>query len=136
VAGCDGENDAIYGDDTITICYEYVDKLFKNMPAKTTAAGIALIDTVIGPFFDTCLHEFAHALFDMLKVPVLGREEDAADQVAAYVSLLLGKVEARRVITGAARGYFIAADSDDAAETRKEFDEDFAETHSTPKQRA
>jgi hypothetical protein len=136
VAGCDGEDDASYGDDTITICYEYVDKLFKNMPAKTTAAGIAPIDTVIGPFFDTCLHEFAHALFDMLEVPVLGREEDAADQVAAYISLLLGKVEARRVITGAARGHFIAADSDDAAETRKEFDEDFAETHSTPKQRA
>lgn len=136
LAGCAGEDDAYYGDDTITICYEYADKLVKNMPAKTTAAGIAPIDTVIGPFFTTCLHEFAHALFDMLKVPVFGREEDAADQVAAYISLQLGAVEARRIITGAARGHFIAADSDDAAETQKEFDEDFAETHSTPRQRA
>jgi hypothetical protein len=136
LAGCHGEDDASYGDDTITICYEYADKLFKNMPAKTTAAGIAPIDTVIGPFFDTCLQEFAHALFEMLKVPVCGRAEDAADQVVAYFSLQLSKVEARRVIMGAARGYFIDAESDDAAVTRKEFDEDFAEMHSTPKQRA
>ncbi len=35
-----------------------------------------------GPLLDTILHEVAHAMFDMLRVPVLGREEEAADQVA------------------------------------------------------
>ena len=136
VEGCDGEDDATYGDDTITMCYEYIDKLFKNMPAKTTPAGIAPIDTVIGPFFDTSLHEFAHALFDMLDLPVLGREEDAADQVAAYIYLQLGKEEARRLITGTAYAHFTDAKSDDAARTVKEFSEDFAEEHGTPEQRA
>ena len=94
LAECDGEADAFYGDDAITICYEYISELWKNMPAETTEAGIAPMDTIIGPLFDTCLHEFAHALFDMLDVPVLGREEDAADQVAAYINLHFGKADA------------------------------------------
>ena len=136
LAGCDGEDDASYGDEAITICYEYVDKLWKNMPAKTTPAGIAPMDTVIGPFVDTSLHEFAHALFDMLNLPVLGREEDAADQVAAYIYLQLGKAEARRLIMGTAYAYLTDAKSDDAPLTPKEFAEDFAEAHGMPQQRA
>ena len=80
---CDGEADAMYWDGTITICYEYIEELRSYMPAKTTPAGIEPIDTLVGPFVDTVLHEFAHALFDYLDIPVLGREEDAADQVSA-----------------------------------------------------
>jgi len=133
--GCDGEDDAAYGDDTITICYEYVAKLWKNMPAKTTPAGVEPFDTFVGPLFNTALHEFGHALFDMLKVPVFGREEDAADQVAAYLHLQLGKAESRRLIVGTAYAYFVAADSDDAPETPEEFAEDFAEVHGMALQR-
>ena len=136
LVGCDGEDDASYGDDAITICYEYVDKLWKNMPAKTTPAGIAPMDTVIGPFVDTSLHEFAHALFDMLNLPVFGREEDAADQVAAYIYLQLGKVEARRLIMGTLYAHLADAKSADAPLTPKEFAEDFAEVHGMPQQRA
>lgn len=33
------------------------------------------------------VHEIAHALIDILELPVLGREEDAADQIAAYLLL-------------------------------------------------
>jgi hypothetical protein len=40
----------------------------------------------------------ATPFFEMLRLPVLGREEDAADQVSAYIMLQLGKVEARRLI--------------------------------------
>ena len=72
LAGCDGEADGFYGDDAITICYEYISELWKNMPAEKTLAGIAPMDTIIGPVFDTSLHEFAHALFDMLNLPVSG----------------------------------------------------------------
>src|SRR3977135_1847449 len=95
--GCDGDANASYENDTITVCYEYVDELWKAMPAETTED----VDALVGPLFDTCLHEFAHAIFDMLRVPVLGREEDAADQVSAYIMLHLGKAEARRLIGGA-----------------------------------
>jgi hypothetical protein len=86
---CDGEADAFYSDDTITICYEYIEALRKHMPAKTTPAGIEPVDTSVGPFVDTVLHEFAHALFDYFDTPVLGREEDAADHVAACIYLQL-----------------------------------------------
>ncbi len=107
LTGCDGEPDAMYSDDTITICYEYIEDLQKYMPAKTTPAGIDPVDTLIGPFVDTVLHEFAHALFDYLDIPVLGREEDAADQVSAYIYLQLGKDEARRLIMGTVYVYLL-----------------------------
>ena len=107
---CDGESDAWYGDDEITICYEYINVLWQRMPAETTPSGVAPIDTVIGPFMDTTLHEFAHALFDMLSIPVLGREEDAADQVGAYIYLQLGNEEAKRLITGTAHAFLVEAE--------------------------
>ena len=128
---CDGEADAMYSDDTITICYEYIEQLRNHMPAKTTPAGIEPIDTLVGPFVDTVLHEFAHALFDFLDVPVLGREEDAADQVSAYIYLQLGKVEARRLIMGTVYAYLR-----EGQETNLTTMEEFAGEHSTPEQRA
>jgi hypothetical protein len=132
LAGCDGEADAFYGDDTITICYEYIDELWKNMPAETTADGMTPIDAVIGPLLDTALHEFSHALFDMLDLPVLGREEDAADQVASYMTLNFGKAEARRLIMGTANAYKTEAEAAAAPPSLKEF----ADEHGTPAQRA
>jgi hypothetical protein len=147
MAGCDGEADAFYGDDEITICYEYVDALWTNMPAQTTPGGVAPIDTVFGPLFDTSLHEFAHALFDMLDLPVFGREEDAADQVAAYIYLQLGPAESRRLITGTVYAYATEAlkgelpsSLEDVAEVikaeRPSSLEEFSGEHGTPAQRA
>ena len=128
---CDGEADAMYSDDTITICYEYIEQLRKYMPAKTTPAGIEPVDTMVGPFVDTVLHEFAHALFDYLDVPVLGREEDAADQVSAYIYLQFGKAEARRLIMGTVYAYLREGQA-----TNLTTMEEFAGEHSTPEQRA
>jgi hypothetical protein len=54
---------------------------------------------------DVFLHEAGHAIFDMLKVPVLGREEDAADQVAAFSVLQLPNDQKRRLIIGTAYSY-------------------------------
>jgi len=85
----------------------------------------------VGPVFDTCLHEFGHAIFDMLKVPVFGREEDAADQVAAYFTLQLGKDEARRQIGGTAYAYMTEA----KAAKEPPALEKFANEHGTPAQR-
>jgi hypothetical protein len=128
---CDGEADAMYSDDTITICYEYIEDLRKYMPAKTTPAGIEPIDTLVGPFVDTVLHEFAHALFDYLDIPILGREEDAADQVSAYIYLNFGKDEARRLIMGTVYAYMLEVQDTDAPSM-----EEFADEHSTSEQRA
>ncbi len=130
LAGCNGEADAFYGDDAITICYEYIDELWKTMPTETTPTGVAPIDAVVGPLFDTSLHEFGHALFDMLNVPSFGREEDAADQVAAYLILHLGKAEARRVIMGTAYAY--RGEAERAAPPTLQA---FSDEHGTPAQR-
>jgi hypothetical protein len=132
LAGCDGEADAFYEDAAITICYEYVNELWENRPEKTTPSGIAPVDTVIGPLVDTTLHEFAHALFDMLKLPVLGPEETAADLVAAYIYLQLRGDEGHRLISGTVYAYSKESKNRTAPLKLKEF----ADEHGTPEQRA
>ena len=129
VEGCDGDANAFYEKDVITVCYEYVEQL-NAMPAGTTMADLTPLDAVVGPLFDTCLHEFAHALFEMLRLPVLGREEDAADQVAAYITMQLGKVEARRLIN-VAYAYKTEAEAAVAPPAMTQF----ANVHGTPAQR-
>lgn len=131
-AGCDGEPDAFYDYAAITICYEYIYQLWQDMPQEATPLfGFAPIDTVIGPFFEVSLHEFAHALFDMLELPVFGREEDAADQLAAYMLLQFGESEARRLIIGTAYAY----DIDEKRTGQNRVMEDYANEHGTPAQR-
>ena len=129
--GCNGDANAFYEYNVITVCYEYIDQLWKTMPVETTVAGLAPIDAIVGPLFDTCLHEFGHALFDLLRVPVLGREEDAADQVSAYIMLHFGKAEARRLIEGVAYAYKIEVEADTVPPTMTRF----ADVHGTPAQR-
>jgi len=128
--GCDGEADAMYSDDAITICYEYVVELQKFMATETTPAGIEPLDTLIGPFVDTVLHEFAHALIDYHGIPVLGREEDAADQISAYIYLHTDKEEARRLITGTVYAYMKEVQDTDPPDI-----EEYADEHSTSEQR-
>jgi Putative metallopeptidase len=129
--GCDGDANASYENDTIVICYEYIDELRKNVPEGTTEDGVTEVDALAGPLLDTILHEVAHAMFDMLRVPVLGREEEAADQVAAYIMLQLGKAEARRLIAGAAYAYKTEAEAAKTPPGVKQF----AGAHGTPAQR-
>lgn len=126
---CDGEADAWYGDGTITICYEYVDELWRNMPEESVA-GIEPLDTVVGPFVDTVLHEFAHALFDFIYPPILGREENAADQVGALIYLQLNKHDARRLIMGTVYAYIKEVEDTDPPSL-----EELADEHGTAEQR-
>jgi hypothetical protein len=130
--GCDGEADAWYDYAAITICYEYVYQLWEDAPQETTPVfGIAPIYTVIAPLYEVSLHEFAHALFEMLELPVFGREEDAADQLAAYILLQFGKTETRWLIIGTAYAY----DIDEKRTGQYSAKEDYADEHSTPAQR-
>jgi hypothetical protein len=70
------------------------------------------------------LHEMSFAVFDLLEVPVWGREQDAADKLAAFVMLQFGKDLAVRTFTGAV-WFFEASNrtwtgSDFASETSTE----------------
>jgi hypothetical protein len=107
--GCDGDANAFYqrkdGKPTITICYEYLQELMDKMPKETTQAGVTPSDAMVGQFIFAVAHEFGHAAFDMFDVPIMGREEDAADQFAAYFMLRFRDDEAYRLIAGAAYAY-------------------------------
>ena len=129
VEGCEGVSNAWYGDDAITVCYEYIDDILRNAPKETTPAGVTRVDAIVGPTLEVFLHEVGHAVFDYLSVPVLGREEDAADQFAAYLLLQFAKGDARRLIAGVAYSYYLDASK---PTTKKN---PFADEHGLPAQR-
>ncbi len=131
VEGCDGEINAWYDNDAVTVCYEYLDYVWQNAFKRTKFEGAAQVDVMLGPLFDVFLHEFGHVVFDMLDVPFLGREEDAADQFSAYILLHLGKKEARRLILGTAYAYKLEAEEP----PEKPGMIGFADEHGTPAQR-
>ena len=97
-----GVVNAYYSGGTVTICYEYIAWIHQVARKVTLTNEISLEDAVVGPFVDVLLHEVSHAIFDLLKIPLFGREEDAADQLAAFILLQFGNDVARRTITGAA----------------------------------
>jgi hypothetical protein len=129
VEGCDGVSNAWYEDDAIIVCYEYLDEILQNAPRETTPGGVTRSDAIVGPTLEVFLHEIGHAVFDYLSVPILGREEDAADQFAAYILLQFAKDDARRLIGGVAYSYSIDASK---PSTKKN---PFADEHSLPAQR-
>jgi hypothetical protein len=129
--GCDGEVNVWYDDGAITVCYEYLDWVWQSAPAQTTPAGTAPIDTVAGSLVQIVLHEAGHAVFDLLKVPIFGREEDDADQFSAYVILQMGKEEAHRLIAGAAYQYRTGVRSENQTIATKRL----ADVHGTTTQR-
>ena len=106
-AGCKGESNAWYEDTehTVTVCYEYIDEVLRNAPDVTTAAGVTPQDAIVGPTIEVFFHEIGHAIFDLLKVPILGREEDAADQIASYGMLRLDKDIVHQTVAGVAYMY-------------------------------
>ena len=61
-------------------------------------------DDLAGQFFFAVAHEFGHLSFDVYDIAVFGREEDAADSLAAYIMLQFHE-DARRLVAGAAYSY-------------------------------
>jgi hypothetical protein len=129
--GCDGVSNAWYDGESVTVCYEYLDDIWKNAPDKTTPSGISPVDTLVGPFMDVFLHEVGHAVFDMWSIPLFGREEDGADQFSTYLMLKFPKEDARRLILGSAYQYKGDLSSPTVTMPRQKF----ADEHGTPVQR-
>lgn len=138
--GCDGESNAWYQDAVVTVCYEYLEGIWKNADSSARPGGIPRDDAFIGPLIDVFLHEASHALFGMLKIPLLGQEEDAADQVAAYHVLQLPKELKRRLILGNAWAYASELKVRQPRDLRRRRIEvtrqtTFSDEHGTPAQR-
>ncbi len=111
----------------INLCYEYYENLEAIAPQETSPQGYTRDEVIVGGFIDAIFHELGHALFDMLNIPVFGREEDAADQLSAFLMLQFGKDVARVTIKGAAFTYLTSKNP----RTRTEF----ADEHGAPAQR-
>ena len=137
--GCDGVVNAWYqleeSRPTVSICYEYVHHMMKHAPMEKTPEGITRMDAMVGQFLFVVAHEIGHALFELYAVPVFGREEDAADQFAAYFMLHLGKDQARGFIGGAAYAYHeYIKDYKDNPDVRIPLAA-FSSNHGTPEER-
>jgi hypothetical protein len=95
----------------INMCYEFLESIeeqarqFADIAARDPTAlpmNISREEAMDGLYVAVLLHEAAHALFDLLDIPVFGREEDAADAMAAFIALQFDSKTARTVIKGAA----------------------------------
>jgi hypothetical protein len=102
-----GETNAFWAGraEGLKICYEYVDWVERLAPAGTTPEGFTPQDAIAGEFVEVTLHEMGHAVFDLFEVPVFGREEDAADEMAGFLMLQFGQDVALRTISGTAYTY-------------------------------
>jgi hypothetical protein len=127
---CNGQINAFYDPSewTIKLCYEFLDNLETKAAKSAEAYGFSRAEAVVGGFLMVLLHETGHAMSDIFELPVLGREEDSADQLAAFVMLQFGPDVARTAINGAA---FYWMTSWTGGDWFPHFD-----THSTGSQRA
>jgi hypothetical protein len=86
----------------IILCYESIALDQRAIAATNLLTGFRREDAAVGGFVGVLLHETGHAIFHLFGIPIFGREEDAADAVAAYVALQFGPATARRILTGRA----------------------------------
>lgn len=101
---------------TVVICYEILELANKVLDGDSAAAG----QTVVFLFF----HELGHAMIDVYQLPVTGREEDAADGVAALLMISGGESE---IVVAAAKFFYALGN----ARTKI----NFADEHSLDQQR-
>lgn len=102
-----GEANAFYDpvDSSLNLCYEFVAEVEDRAPRTATPEGFTRNEVIVGQIVATLLHEGGHAISNLLRLPVLGREEDTADQIAAFIMLQFGRDVARTLIKGETYGW-------------------------------
>ncbi len=68
----------------------------------------ALVEFVTGNTLFVMMHELGHAVISQMRLPVLGREEDAADAFGAVIALEMKSDFSERVLIEAAKGWFLS----------------------------
>src|SRR5262245_61342248 len=113
---------------TVNICYQLLNFLRSLKPEPAFGSQQ---EVIVGGLVGLVLHTSARAAFDMLGVPRLGEEGDAADQLSAFLGLQFGEDVARVVIKGT---YFVWKRYDDEfAASERTYE--FAGRSSVPRQR-
>lgn len=125
---CDEVN-AYYSPDEkkITMCYELVADGFTRY-RDTAESEEENEDHGVANLVDTLYHELGHAVIDIYDLPALGKEDDAADQLSAY--LMSQDKEDNSASVQTINYYFDSANDEDRAELP------FYDEHSMNEQRA
>jgi hypothetical protein len=84
----------------IELCYEFVESVERMGPKVGETSDISYQEFVVGTLVGVLLHELGHAVFDMLQIPVIGREEDGADAISTFLALQFSKDVARTIVRG------------------------------------
>jgi len=100
----------------VTICYEFIKQVEDLAPAggRLGLVGVVAVPreaAIVGPVVEEVLHDVALAVFDNLEIPIWGRPEDAADNVAALIMLQFGTDIAQTTILGTAYFLYVAGNS-------------------------
>ena len=121
-----GEANAYYDPEAreITMCLELTQSMAETLDGQFEDDD-STTEALTGAYLAVVLHEAGHALVDVLEIPITGREEDAVDQLSAW--MLIEADDAGSVL-GAAASYY--SDEDESAS-----DDDYADEHSLDKQR-
>jgi hypothetical protein len=91
-----------------------------------------LIEFVVGNMMFALLHEMGHAHVTEMGLPVLGREEDAADSYAVLAMLKVGSDVSHNVLVQATKGWFLT----DEREKKEKIKPAFYDEHGMNQQRA
>jgi hypothetical protein len=125
-----GEPNAFYNPQNhdITFCDEMSESLMKSFSAYKKDSAVrdnAVVNAAVGTF----LHELGHALVGEWQIPALGRQEDVADQLAAFVLIGAGE-ETTAAVLDWAESYLAFQ-----AFERGEMHTDYTDVHSLDEQR-
>jgi hypothetical protein len=82
-----------------TVCYEMVEAIEKLVAQHTQDQSFRQT-VIMGAFIEIVLHETARGIFDILQIPIWGREHDAADRLAALIMTQFGEDVTRVAILG------------------------------------
>ena len=99
---CGAETKPYESGGSVAICYELVQRIIDVTTQNTKDANEQTL-IIDGTFVEAVLHEIAHAVFDLLQVPIWGREDDAADRVAALTMMQFSDQVAFTTIVGTAK---------------------------------
>ena len=119
-----GEANAYYDSEAreISMCLELMQSMAETLEGQFEDDE-QTTEALAGAFIAVVLHEAGHALVDVLELPVTGREEDAVDQLSAWLLIEADDVAS---VLGAAATYYTDGEAGD---------DEFADEHSLDKQR-
>lgn len=122
-----GEANAYYDPEAreVLMCFELLAAYDESL-ADQYDTEAELDDAVTNAFLFVFFHEIGHALVDVLELPITGREEDAVDQLSAWV--LIDNDEGDQAVLDGALSFYVYEDETDD-------DTDFSDEHSFNKQR-